>query len=244
MLAFVAFTFVVAGLVKGVIGMGLPTVAVGMLGIVMAPSAAAALMVIPSLFTNFWQALSGRFLKRALKRFAGLFAGLCTGTWLVAALAPDIDERLATAALGMILVVYVLAGRFHIGGDIPPSAERWLSPIIGLATGAITAVTGVFVMPAVPYLQRIGLGRDELVQTLGLTFLVATVALGLSLPAAIARIVSSNTYLPIVALLSALSGMWLGQNVRRWISQAAFRRFFFWGLLALGVHLAVRGLWG
>jgi uncharacterized protein len=243
MLVFVAVTFLVAGFVKGVIGMGLPTVAVGMLGVVMAPTEAAALMVIPSLFTNTWQALVGPFLTAALRRFGTMFLAICIGTWLVAWLAPQVDRDVATAALGAILVAYVLVGRYGPQFDVPVSQQRWWSPWMGLATGALTAVTGVFVMPAVPYLQRLALGKDELVQALGLTFLIATIALGLSLPATMVRMMEGGGRLPLVALIAALAGMWLGQLVRRWISPAVFRACFFWGLLALGIHLTVRGLW-
>ena len=118
-----------------------------------------------------------------------------------------------------------------------------VTPWIGAATGALTAITGVFVMPAVPYLQRLKLDRDELVQTLGLTFLVATIALGLSLPETMMRIATASGHVALVALVSALAGMWIGQVTRRWISPAVFRACFFWGLLALGAHLIVRSLW-
>ena len=51
-LAAVTLTFVLAGFVKGVIGLGLPTVAMGLLAIVMPPAQAAALLVVPSFLTN------------------------------------------------------------------------------------------------------------------------------------------------------------------------------------------------
>ncbi|HEY0438739.1 MAG TPA: sulfite exporter TauE/SafE family protein, partial [Xanthobacteraceae bacterium] len=54
-IAAVAAAFVLAGLVKGVIGMGLPTVAMGLLGLAMPPAQAAALLLIPSFVTNVWQ---------------------------------------------------------------------------------------------------------------------------------------------------------------------------------------------
>jgi hypothetical protein len=172
-----------------------------------------------------------------------MFLAICIGTWLVAWLAPEVDRHVATAALGAILVAYVLVGRYGPQFDVPPAQQRWWSPWIGLATGGLSAVTGVFVMPAVPYLQRLALGKDELVQALGLTFLIATIALGLSLPATIVRMMESGGSLPLVALIAALAGMWLGQLVRGWISPAVFRACFFWGLLGLGIHLTVRGLW-
>jgi len=39
----------------------------------------------------------------------------------------------------------------------------------------------VFVLPLVPYLQSLGLQRDELIQALGLSLLVSATALGVAL---------------------------------------------------------------
>ncbi len=36
--------------------------------------------------------------------------------------------------------------------------ERWAGPAVGAATGLATGATGVFVIPAVPYLGSLGLG--------------------------------------------------------------------------------------
>ncbi len=51
-----AGAFLLAGFVKGVIGLGLPTVSIGLLGLLMTPAQAAAILVVPSLVTNIWQA--------------------------------------------------------------------------------------------------------------------------------------------------------------------------------------------
>ena len=59
-------------------------------------------------------------------------------------------------------------------------------------TGIITAATGVFVIPAVPYLQAIGLEKDQLVQALGLSFTVSTLALAANIARAGALNVSND----------------------------------------------------
>ena len=56
---FIVIVFTVAGWIKGVTGMGLPTVVMGALGLVMAPVQAAALLLVPSLVTNIWQFATG-----------------------------------------------------------------------------------------------------------------------------------------------------------------------------------------
>jgi len=46
----------------------------------------------------------------------------------------------------------------------------------------------------------------------------------------------------LLGLGAALIGMWLGQIVRGRVKAETFRLFFYLGLLALGAHLALRGL--
>lgn len=68
--------FIAAGLVKGVTGMGLPTVAMGLLGLLMPPQAAAALLVLPSLLTNLWQLLAGPALAQIVRRLWLMMTGI------------------------------------------------------------------------------------------------------------------------------------------------------------------------
>src|SRR5712691_6957903 len=58
-LTFAALTFLLGGFIKGVIGVGLPTVAMGLLTLVLRPVQAAALLIAPTLATNIWQATAG-----------------------------------------------------------------------------------------------------------------------------------------------------------------------------------------
>ena len=113
LLLFIAATFVVAGFVKGVIGLGLPTIAVGILGVVMAPAQAAALLVIPNLVTNSWQ-LSGPKFKAIALRLWPMLAGTCLGTWAGAGLLEKAKDGSATLWLGIALVLYALVGHLEI----------------------------------------------------------------------------------------------------------------------------------
>lgn len=229
-------TFFVAGAVKGVIGLGLPTVAMGLLGLAMAPAQAAALLVVPSMVTNVWQlAAGGRFVHLA-RRLWPLLAGVVAGTWLTAALAGTGSQPWAVRALGVALVLYAAFGLMAFQLRVPPGAERWLGALSGLATGAVTAATGVFVIPAVPYLQALGLARDELVQALGMAFTVSTLALAVALARG-GALGYQQMAASLVALVPAMAGMWAGQVLRHRISPAAFRRGFFTGLGLLGLYL-------
>jgi uncharacterized membrane protein YfcA len=238
-LAFIFAVFVLGGFVKGVVGLGLPTVTIGLLSLVMTPAEAAALLVVPSLVTNVWQFAFGPQLVALLKRLATVCIGICAGVWLGAGMLTGANSKTAVMLLGIALVLYAISGLLSVRFRVSPRAEPWLAPAIGVATGLVTAATGVFVIPLVPYLQALGLEKDDLVQALGISFTVATVALAFAL-AKDGMLSLSVAGTSLFALVPALLGMWIGQHIRSRIQAATFRRWFFIGLLLLGLHLAVR----
>lgn len=238
-LSLMTLTFLAAGLAKGVTGMGLPTVAMGLLSAVMPPAAAAALLVIPSFVTNAWQLLSGPATARLLRRLWPMMLGIVAGTLGGAALLVHVDPLWSGLALGGALVVYAGYALVSPELSVPARIEPWLAPIVGLMTGAITGATGVFVMPAVPYLQALRFDKDELVQALGLSFTVSTVALAAGLLAH-GAFRPDQWGLSALAIAPALTGMWLGQRVRARISPRRFRQGFLTFLLLLGLELASR----
>ena len=238
----IAAVFLLAGMVKGVIGLGLPTVAMGLLGLLMPPAEAAALLLVPSLVTNVWQLLAGPRFGALLRRLWGMKLGVCAGTWAGSGLiAGGVATHLATAALGAALLLYAATGVAKPRLRVPPGAERWAGPVAGAATGLVTGATGVFVVPAVPYLGALGLGRDDLVQALGLSFTVSTLALaaGLAWHGALPMQAAGAS---LLALAPALAGMALGGWLRARVRPETFRLCFFLGLLALGAELVWRGL--
>jgi uncharacterized protein len=60
--------FLIAGFAKGVIGLGLPTVSMGLLSLVKAPAKAASLLIVPSFVTNLWQLAAGPSFGRLARR--------------------------------------------------------------------------------------------------------------------------------------------------------------------------------
>lgn len=233
--------FLMAGGVKGIVGLGLPTVSMALLAMLMAPAEAAALLVVPSLITNVWQLRPWASVLPLLRRLGGMQLGICAGTWLGAWVLGAPAGAWSRALLGGALIAYGCWGLVGARLSVPPRAERWLSPVVGFATGWVTAATGVFVVPAVPYLQALALQRDALVQAMGICFTVSTIALagGLALNASYP---ASALVLSAWMLLPALLGMALGTRIRQRLSAVWFRRCLMVGLLALGIYMVADAL--
>ena len=237
----IAATFLLAGVVKGAIGLGLPTVAMGLLGLAMPPAQAAALLLAPSLVTNVWQLLAGPHFGALLVRLRGMLAGIVLGTLAGSGVMAGGAVRGATVALGAALLLYAAVGLAKLHLHVPSRAERWAGPLTGVLTGLVTGATGVFVIPAVPYLGALGLERDDLVQALGLSFTISTLALAAGL-AWHGALPAAAAWGSLLALVPALAGMALGGWLRARVRPATFRLCFLIGLLVLGAELVWRGL--
>ncbi|CAM3346912.1 hypothetical protein SAMN04488021_14214 [Paracoccus aminovorans] len=234
-------TFLAAGIVKGVTGMGLPTLAMGVLGALLSPLVAASLLIVPSMVTNLWQLLAGPRIGALARRLWPMTAASMARTLTAAPLLAGGNGGATTAVLGATLVAYALYTLLASPFRVAAVQERWFSPLVGLTTGVIAGATGVFVIPAVPYMQALGLEKDDLVQALGLAFTTSTIALALGLASHQAW-QFDQLALSVLAVVPALIGMWAGQILRRALSPATFRRWFLIMLALLGAEMLLRGV--
>jgi uncharacterized membrane protein YfcA len=240
-LLFIVGVFVLAGFVKGVVGLGLPAIAMGLLALVMPPADAASILILPTLATNIWQMAAGPNLKPIIARLWPVMLGVICGTLAGAGWLVDAHGHYGTALLGIALALYALSGLAAIHLAIGARTETWLGPIVGVTTGLVAAATGVFAMPAVIYLQAIGIEKEELVQALGLSFTISSLALAVNL-ASVSALNLSLGPASIGALAVACIGMWLGQILRLRLRPETFRLVFLLGLLALGLYLVGRSV--
>jgi uncharacterized membrane protein YfcA len=236
-LLFIAAVFTLAGFVKGVVGLGLPTVSMGLLAVTMAPSQALAIVIVPAGITNIWQTFVGHYLRDIFRRLWPLLIGTAAGIWLNRGSLTGPYAHYIPIALGILLVIYAVMGLTRFAFKVEGRNEKWIGGIVGVVTGLISAATGVQVIPSMPFLQAIGMEKDELVQALGVFFTVATLALSINLTAS--GLLSGSTALPAaIAMGCSFAGMFVGQTVRSRMPADAFRRWFLIAMIFLGLYVA------
>ena len=237
--AVVALTFVVAGFVKGVVGLGLPTVSLAALTASLGLQPAMALVLAPSFATNLMQATSGGHGKAVVLRLWPYLLAAAAGIWLGVQIFVVSDTALLSKLLGAMIIVYCLLSLAQFRLSVPPSLEPWIGPPLGVVNGVLTGLTGAFVVPSVFYFQALGMEQDLLVQAMGTLFLVSTVSLGLALGAE-AFLTVDLGLLSAAAVIPAVGGMILGRKMRRRLSEAMFKKLLFAALLFLGLYILVR----
>jgi uncharacterized membrane protein YfcA len=204
----------------------------------MSPTQAAGLLVVPSFLTNVAQC-RGPSAPSLLKMLWPAWLALAIVTVLLPDLRFETDWIGTNTLLGIVLLAY------GAWGLLRPEPTTFLEPtvlrgtLIGALTGFAAAMTAVFVFPLVPYLQTLKLDKETLVQALGLSFTIATVALAVRL-----ELLDEPTPFSaesLLALPAALAGLWLGAMARARISAQVFRRALFLALIGLGAANLLRG---
>jgi len=240
MLALVGATFFVAGLVKGTLGMGLPTIVLGVLAAPLGLKEAIGFMLLPSLCANIWQGLVGGFFEELLRRFWAFFLAAVFGIGIGVAILAGGRNDVLLGVLGTVLCIYVTITLTHKKFPPPKSErERWYGPVCGGFGGVMFGMTGVFIVPAILYLQALGMKRDMLVQAMGLSFLIITATI-FAFMTKWQLLDGDRVLISALAILPMFAGITLGYYCRQYISEEAFRRIILIGLLISGLHLLGR----
>jgi len=209
----------------------------GLLAVAMPPGQALAIVIVPAIVTNIWQTFVGPYLRDIIRRLWPLMLGTVVGIWLNAGALTGPNGRYGAIALGLLLVINAIIGLSRFGFTVARRDESWIGAIVGVLTGLISAATGVQVVPSMPFMQAIGMEKDELVQALGVFFTVATVALAFSIT--VSGLLTAATALPgAVAMAGSFAGMVIGQMVRARIPTENFRHWFQAAMILLGLYLA------
>jgi len=227
--------FLIAGVVKGLVGMGLPTITIALTSLVLPLSDTIALIALPTIFTNLWQAaVGGKFwliLRRQWPLIVPLGVALYLTMWTVGRKAPD----WAFLVLAIVLVAYSVLGLFRIRLHIHADLEKPLAPVIGVISGFVAGVVGVPVIPLMPYLQGLDIKSTELVQTLGVVLCATSMTLTVSL-LRFGLLDGPHAIVSAIAVVPAIAGMWIGTQVRLKLSIEQFRLAVLWALLLTGLY--------
>lgn len=236
----IAGAFLLAGTVKGVIGLGLPTVSLALLTLMLDLPTAMALLLLPSFVSNLWQGAVGGHGRWLLARLWPFFIAAAATVWLGSLALRRLDMDLLAILLGVLLVAYGVVSLSGWRLNVSRQQAIWVGPLIGVVNGVLTGMTGSFVVPGVMYLQALGLSRDALVQAMGMLFTLSTVVLAAALQGQ--RFLTVDLGLmSLLGLIPALAGMIAGQRLRKRLSEVLFRKVFFGALVALGLYIIASG---
>lgn len=229
-------TFLLGGTVKGIIGLGLPSICLALLTVALDLPSAMALILVPSFVTNIWQIFAGINTRAIFIRLCPFLLFATVSVWFGAMCLTRINLALLAIILGILLIVYAVVNLCGLRFTVKKDHEIWFGPLMGTINGVFAGMTGSSVVPGVMFLQAINLQKNELIQAMGMLFGLSILALGFAL--------GHNNFLTTelagisaIALIPALVGMAIGQKIRQRLPERLFRNVFFISLLVLGLYI-------
>jgi uncharacterized membrane protein YfcA len=233
--------FLVAGTVKGLVGLGLPTITIALTSLVLPLTESIALIALPTVVTNVWQAAVGGRFRYIVRRHWPLIVPLVVALYLTMWLVGQKGPTWASVVLGLVLVVYGAMGLARLRLRLSPDLEKPLAPVIGVVSGFIAGLVGVPVIPLMPYLQALEIRPAELVQTLGIVLCATSLTLTASL-LNFGLLDGPHALLSAAAMVPSMAGMWIGQRIRARLSIEQFRVAVFTALSLTGLYTVLSRL--
>ena len=238
----IAGAFFAAGTVKGILGLGLPLVAVPLVASVTEPAMAIALLAVPALSSNGWQAVQTGHQGEVFRRFWPLLVALVAGVLIGAQFLADLDPRLIARGLGTVVLVFVASRILPVRFTVSSRAEGRVGVLFGMVAGLIGGATSFFGPVLAPYLVALNLAKDLFVSAIALFFLMGYIPLYASLAVngllGLDQIVAST----LLGAIPVAAGLALGRRLRRHVPQATFEHILLAIIAAIGVSLIVRSL--
>jgi len=243
----VALVYALAGSVKGLLGLGLPTLAVGLTAQFLDTREAIALVICPMLAANAWQvwrsAAPLALVRRTGRRLRPLVLTMLGFIALVSLLAPRVPTAWVTASLGIVVTLFAATSLWREPPPLPARLDTAAQLLTGTVAGILGGVAGIWAPPIVVYLGARRLEREDFVETVGVLLFGGCVVL-------LAGYLASGLLTPAVALSSlwlippAIAGYTLGERFRKRLSGPRFRTLVLAFFLVMGLNLVRRALEG
>ena len=239
-IAAVVCGLIVAGLLKGIIGIGMPVVALPLLSMFIDIKSAAMLLSMPLIFSNLPQALEGGKTGRCLMQLMPVILGMIPGLFLGVRVLLALDANLAKIIAGLVLIgaggVTLLAPKLQL-------QSRLVLPT-GITFGFFGGILGgIAAMPGPPvfiFLLAKGLRGKAFTKEASLYLVVSAGLLAILLTASrqfswLDVLVSTAAMLPVVL------GMYVGQHMRDKIAPETFKKLVLIAVIASGADMLRHG---
>ena len=239
LIVFLTVTFIVSGIIKGFLGLGLPSTAMGLLTLVIEPIHAISVMVAPILFSNIFQyARSSNPYKTYLE--LRVFASfIIISIFLTSLFITAYPKSLLTIAIGTSMVIFSLNQWFGFKIQIGPSYS--FQVLIGTLSGVLGGLSSIWSPPVAMYLIARDYAKEDFISATGFLFMVGGIPLGLGLYFA-GVLTFAIAIQSFVALIFVLIGFRIGEYLRGFVNQHTFRNCVLVAFIILGSRLIYEGV--
>lgn len=233
--------FLLAGTIKGIVGIGMPLTTVGILSQIIDPRLAVTLAIFPIVVSNAWQVFRAGNTLGALKRYWRFAVALSIVVLLTSFVATSISTNMLVITLGAVIVLFALVNLTFTPPRLPDRFDKPAQILMGALAGVFGGLTAIWAPPMVVYFLSRGIEKDEFIRASGVLFLCG------SIPLLIGYIQNGlidgeTAQMSALLIIPTLMGFAIGEYIRRFISQEKFRTILLIVFLLIGLNLLRRGI--
>jgi len=236
-----AVSLVIAGLVKGMIGVGMPVVAFPLLSMLVDVQTSIMLLSMPLVLSNIPQALEGGFVAKTLWSLTPVLVGMIPGVWIGVAVLLSADPAVAKIVAGAVVILVaaliLLAPKLQV-------KQRMIGPVglgagfCGGLLGGIAALSGPLVFI---FLLAKGLSGKEFTKEASMFLVVSSILLASALTSS-RQFDWHDVLISTLATVPVVVGMLVGQKVSDAIPADAFKKLVVVAVLLSGAQLVWKGV--
>lgn len=238
-LTVIVIALLVGGLVKGVLGMGMPMVAVPIIAGFLGVEHAVVVMSIPGIVFNLWQMWQQRRDADEIPEMSrlvlfGIVGAIC-GSWILYIA----SERTLSMMLATWIGVYIIIRFMHPDLSLSLKVRMKSSPMVGTVAGIFQGAMGMCGPILGTYLNAIRLMPGAFVFAISTPFFV--MALTQTLVYVYLGMYTKQLY--IESFLAVIPGM-LAMPVGAYIRSLVNRKIFDWLVLTMIAFIGLKLVWG
>lgn len=238
-LLFIGGALVLGGIVKGTLGVGLPMFVIPILAHRMPAVQAIAILIMPVLVSNLWQALQSGFSKDGLKRFLPLLVTFVITTLITVRITVSLPDQTMRVIVACVVLLAVITLSLPLTAAIKPKHETIWSAVVGFLSGIMGGVSTLSGPLIISYLMALRLPREVFVGTVSVIYLAGAVSIygSMTLLGAIAM---KDFWLSCWTLLPMSIGLVVGQRIRGKLSESVFKKVMLGFLSVVAISLLLK----
>ncbi len=232
-----------AGAVKGAVGMGLPTVAIGFMTVLIDPRAAIAFFIAPMVVTNAWQVYRQGHVVRSMRKYARFSLTLMVFVAITVVWSKGASDQILFAVLGAVILMFVALQKLNSPPVLPDRFDALGQVSMGAFAGLLGGLVGIWAPPMVCYLAARRTEKEEFVRASGLIILMGSIPLAIGYSWA-GFLTGITVFWSLLLVLPTLLGFAIGERLRNKLSEAGFRSLLLWVFFFMGLNLLRKAISG
>ncbi len=231
--------FLISGVIKGFLGIGLPAAVMALLTLLMEPTVAISLLTLPIIFTNIAQFMRSESPRQIASRYWLFALSIMSSIFVTSLFIMSYPTEILTISIGFAMIAFSLTQMFGAQITIGPS-RKW-HVIVGFFSGILGGLSSIWSPPVAMYLFTQNVSKGEFIGATGFLFLAGSIPLATGL--ALAGVLTMDTMLhSLIGLVVVLCGFRIGEWMRGFVPTGVFRRIVLWAFLLMGMRLIAVGL--